>query len=180
MVGQCVEESFERHRMIPGRMTFTVQDQAFPWDADSEKDPNFGAFFLTPSKTTAPLPPYRPALLARQIDNFLCQINSLPTKVPPVLCAFDPRRRLRLPTKEFLLFWESLIDQPGEQQAVHALVQNVIPGVGTRIGTQVYRQYLGHALNGFEDLILGVSEMLKSIEDAEFPDEMCRRNTDNP
>lgn len=180
MIGQCTEESFERHRLIPGRMPLTVQDEAFPWDSDSAEDPNWGEILFTPPQLSMPLPPYRPELLARKIDKFLCQINGLPVKIPPIQCSFDARRRLRAPTKEFSHFWQGLIDQPSEQESVRVLVQNVAPGVGTRIGTQVYTQYLGPALHAFQELMNDVVVLLMSMENTEFPEQMCKRNTNNP
>lgn len=180
MVGQCVEESFERHRLIPGRMPLVTQDEAFPWDSDSDEDPNFGEFLLMPPALSMPLPPYRPALLARQMDNFLCQLNGLPTKVPPILCSFDPRRRLRLPTKGFLELFESLINQPSEQESLRHMGERVASAVGSRVGTQVYTEYLSSALHAFEELIQAASDLLTNLESTEFPEEMCRRNADNP
>ena len=176
MIGQCVEESFERHRMIPGRMPLTVEDEAFPWDSDTEEDPNWGAFLFTPPQLSLPLPPYRPALLARQMDNFLCQINGLPTRTPPVQCSFDPRRRLRLPTKEYLHFWESLLDQSNEQESMRSLIEGAAPAVGSRAGTQVLVQYLGPALHAFQELIQDAVDLLTAMENTEFPPDMCKRN----
>jgi len=176
MIGQCVEESFERHRLIPGRMALYAQDEAFPWDSRSAKDPNNGEFLVTAPQMSLPLPPYRPEFLARQMDNFLCQANGLPTKTPPILCSFDPVRRLSLPTQNFLPFVQSLLDQPSEQSYSRDFMENVAPGIGTRIGMQVYKQYLGPALGTLEELILSASDLLKNLEDVKFPNEMCKRN----
>jgi len=179
MLGQCLEESFERHRLIPGRMSLSVQDEAFPWDADAANDPNYGAFMMTAPQLSLPLPPYRPALLAREMDNFLCQLNGLPTQTPPILCSFDPLRRLQLPTKSFLPFAQSLVDQPNEHDSIRELIENVAPAIGTRIGMDVYKQYLGPALAVFEELILSASDLLKNMEEVNFPGRMCRRNAND-
>lgn len=179
MIGQCVEESFERHRLIPGRMPITVQDEAFPWDSDSAEDPNYGEFLMLAPQLSMPLPPYRPALLARQMDNFFCQLNGLPMRIPPVLCSFDPLRQLRSPTKGFGDFWEGLADQPYENESVRNLFEETASGIGTRVGIGLYRHYFDPALSALENIIQSASDLLRNMEDTEFPDEMCRRNANN-
>lgn len=180
MVGQCVEESFERHRLIPGRMPLTVQDEAFPWDADEREDPNYGEFLMLPPQISMPLPPYRPALLARQMDNFFCQLNGLPTRIPPVLCSFDPLRQLRSPTKGFADFWEGLVNQPHENESVRNIAEQTASGIGSRVGISVYRHYFNPAISSLENMIESVSDLLRNMEDTEFPEEMCKRNANNP
>ncbi|PIR53290.1 hypothetical protein COU76_01835 [Candidatus Peregrinibacteria bacterium CG10_big_fil_rev_8_21_14_0_10_49_10] len=176
MIGQCLEESLESHRLIPGRMPLNTQEEAFPWDSNAANDPNYGSFMFTSPKLSLPIPSYRPALLARQMDTMLCQVNGFPTRTPPFLCAFNPLRRLRLPTKTYLPFAQSLLNQPEEQDSAYRLLRQVAPAVGSRVGTELYRQYLGPALGVFEELMHSASDLLQNMEDVTFPDQMCKRN----
>ena len=32
-IGQCIEQSWEEERIVPGRMPLNVGDEAFPWDS---------------------------------------------------------------------------------------------------------------------------------------------------
>ncbi|MDA1208756.1 MAG: hypothetical protein O2904_01845 [bacterium] len=177
-IGQCVEQSLEGHKLIPGRWTTTVQGENFPYESEAGKDPNLGAFFLSSPDLSVPFPPYRPYTLVQELDNALCQVNGLPKLFPPIKCAFDVRRRLSRQTYNLLATWQSLNDQPLEQQLEHHALSILAPGVGSRIGTNVYLLYFSTAVRAFEEIMHSTDDLLKGLGDVNFPTEMCERIVD--
>ena len=175
LIGQCVEQSLEGHKLIPGRWATTVEGESFPNESQAGKDPNLGAFFLSSPDLSVPFPPYRPFTLVQELDNALCQVNGLPKLIPPVRCAFDARRRLDNRTYNLLATWQSLVDQPRTLEINHRALSILAPGVGARIGTSLYVQYFSSAVRAFEETIRSTDDLLKGLGDVEFPTKMCER-----
>ncbi len=174
--GQCLEQSLEEHRLIPGRMPLTSKDEAFPWDACPVSDPQFGKFFTPPALSSPHFPAYNPARLYEELDRALCQINGLPASSPPVLCAFDPRRRINLPVATYIGMGQSLLEQTDEAQIPAAGLRNAASGIGTRKANEFFFSYLTRASKSLAE-ILGVgSTILKDIGETKFPAVMCPRN----
>lgn len=176
-IGQCIEQSMESRRLIAGRSPFTVQDEAFPWDSCEGRDPLF-AILLTPppASGTSSFPDYRPALLIKNLDLALCQMNGLPPQTPPVLCSFDARRRLHLPTELTFLTASGLTDQSTElAQAVLGL-QRLSDGLGARIGTTLFQRYLRRSVRPFEEITTIAAELLENLTKITFARDMCPRN----
>jgi len=174
-IGQCVEESLENHRIIPGRIPFGVQDEAYPWDACTKKDPQLGRLLELPPLSRSMLPAYRGQHLMQHIDTLLCQGNGLPRLTPPALCNFDPRRRTALPVEAFYQMGTSLLSQQGEQQDRAQALQLSLENISARLGQQIYEYYLRKALREFSDIIRAANMITRQIGELDIPDSVCPR-----
>jgi hypothetical protein len=179
--GQCVEQSLEEHRLIPGRETFVDQGESFPWDSCSAPDPAHEQINLTllPPQHITQFPSYNPAELVHSMDIALCQLNGLPALTPPVLCSFDVRRRFRFPQPEFTRVAESLVNQTEESALPSYYLQRLAPSVGTRVGTSLYVSYLQPATKSFKDLTDLATSLLEHISQTSFPATMCPAKSDS-
>ena len=177
--GQCIEETHEFARDIPGKMPLTEIDQGFPWDACEKPDPQLGAFEVPPALSGPKFPLYRPALLLQQLDTELCQINGLPASTPPILCGFDPRERLGLPPFSLMQTANDLLLQPAEYDATGLGIQYAAAAIGSRVTTDMFIQYLKPSVRHFADLLNTMYDVFNSVGDLEFPNAMCPRYTDN-
>lgn len=175
-VGQCIEQSVEQARIIPGRMPFTVQDEAFPWDACAAKDPLSGALIALPALSPPLPPPYNPRLLVESLDRALCQINGLPVSIPPILCQFDYSRRLQIPAENPLATALSFGNQTTEQEDPTASLQRMTQGIGTRIGTGLLERYLLWSGRSLAEMLRTGNQLMKTMEETEFTKTTCPRN----
>ena len=173
--GQCLEETNEWARDIPGRMGLTVVDEDFPWDSCEGEDPNLGKFEVPPAITAPKFPLYRPALMLQELDHALCQINGLPARTPPVLCGFDPTKRLGLPPLTFLEAVDDLRLQPDQYDATGLGIQYAASAIGSRIATDMFTQYLSSGARQFADILNTMHHVLDGIGNLEFPSQMCSR-----
>lgn len=176
--GQCLEQSLEWQRLIPGRMALTSEDEAYPWDACPVSDPQYGKFFSPPVLTAPHFPAYNPQRLYDELDRALCQLNGLPASSPPILCAFDPRRRLNLPVSEFMGMAQSLLNQSEEIESPATGLLNASSGVGSRKANAFFFQYLEHSVKSFTEIMQITSTILKDIASTKFPAVMCPRVAD--
>lgn len=175
-IGQCLEESLEEHRLVPGRIPYTVQDEAFPWDACMNEDPQLGTFVSVPPLTRTFLPKYRGQEFLQELDTLLCQINGLPRLSPPILCAFQSSKRLSLPLQTYFNTALSLEEQDKKQVDHTANLQESVGNIATRIGTTLYKEYLEKGLREFSELIKSASVLGKQMGESTFPTVACPRN----
>lgn len=172
---QCIEETHEFARDIPGRVGLTELSQSFPWDACSNPDPEIGAFEVPAALTGPKFPPYRPEELLQQLDIALCQINGLPALSPPILCGFDPLSRLALPVTTQAENAISLLEGPREYNAAALSIQRAASAVGSRVATDMFTQYMRPAARSFADLLSTMYDVFEQVGDISFPDTMCPR-----
>ncbi|MFH0851623.1 MAG: hypothetical protein V1876_02640, partial [Candidatus Peregrinibacteria bacterium] len=174
-VGQCIEQSIEEARLIPGRMATEVQDESFPWDACAAEDQHFGGLVILPA-ISPPFPaPYNPRLLVESLDRALCQINGLPALTPPVLCLFDEQRRLNTPTESPLTTTLSTGDQTAENEDPAASLQRMTQGIATRIGTDLLTGYLRWAGGALSDTVHTANRLIGNMEQVKLPSTTCPR-----
>lgn len=175
-VGQCIEQSVEQARIIPGRMPFTVQDEAFPWDACALKDPRNGALVALSALSPPLPPPYNPRLLVESLDRALCQLNGLPTSIPSILCQFDYTRRIAIPAENPLATALSFGNQTTEQEDPTASLQRMTQGIGTRIGTGLLERYLLWSGRSLAEILRTGNQLIKTMEKTKFTLTACPRN----
>lgn len=174
-LGQCIEQSFEHHRMIPGRMPLTVEGQAFPWDSCSAPDPQIGVFQDLPPIKTSRFPPYRGYHMLQEIDQAMCQTNGYPRLTPPVFCAFDFEDQLERPLFTYYETHSSLLSQAERMDIRAREFETITVGVGARLGTRLYTDYLQNAGDNLGTLVQNAATLLQQIAQVEFPRNMCPR-----
>lgn len=172
-LGQCIERSAERHRLTGGRTPFGVVDEAFPFDSRISPPSLLGALRAAPGEFSGPLPIYRPALLARHIDQMLCQPAGKPPVTPPVLCEFPMRRRLQFPSRMYPAMLQSLQAQSAEELLPSWRTQTLSAAIGIRYGTQMYAEYLEGIVETFTALIRSTVELLTGVRSVSFTPLLC-------
>lgn len=175
---QCVEQTYEFQRPIPGRTTLTTTDQSFPWDSCELPDPQIAAVADPPAFTGPKLPPYRPAELLQALDMALCQLNGLPARTPPVICGFDGNRRISLPLQRGIESVTSLTMQPAEYAAAHFGLEEAAGSIGAMRVSDMFALYLTPAARQFGDILNVAKSTLATIGSTKFPSTMCPRQAD--
>ncbi|MBU0766280.1 hypothetical protein KKF55_00635 [Patescibacteria group bacterium] len=178
-IAQCVEESLETQRIIPGRTTFVSQGEAFPWESDIKPDPLIGSIMPIPPLPFTRIPSYNPELLVKGMDLALCQLSGLPILQPPHLCAFHAIRQIALRPVSNSLLGIGLVGQTSQGQEEAWTVQSMASSIGVRLGTGLYVQYLERAGKSFWELIRSANELIGGIANVEFPKDSCPRYNSN-
>jgi len=173
--GQCLEETREFARDIPGRMGLTTVDEDFPWDSCEFPDPNLGGFEAPPALTAPRFPLYRPALVLQELDKALCQINGLPARTPPIICGFDSIKRIGLPPLTLIQSVDDLALQPKQYDSTGLGIQYAASAIGSRIATDMFTQYIATGSRQFTDLLNTMYHVLDDIGNLKFPTMMCPR-----
>ncbi|MDO8468442.1 MAG: hypothetical protein Q7S29_01665 [Candidatus Peribacter sp.] len=180
-IGQCIEQSIEQSRVIPGRMALVVGDESFPWDSCAANDSQAGGLITLPAISPPLAPAYNPRLLVESLDRALCQLNGLPALTPPVRCQFDYQRRLSIPTSDYVSTALSFASQIEENETPTASLQRMTQGIATRIGTSMLTRYLSWASMALSDTLRTGNRLLNSMEKTEFPRTTCPRTaTEKP
>lgn len=180
-IGQCVEQSIEQSRVIPGRMALNVGDESFPWDSCAATDSLTGGLITLPAVSPPLTPAYNPRLLVESLDRALCQLNGLPAMTPPILCQFDYERRLSIPTSDYVSTALSFASQIEENDTPTASLQRMTQGMGTRIGTSLLTRYLSWASMALSDSLRAGNQLLNAMENTKFPLSTCPRTaTEKP
>ncbi|MBI1812830.1 hypothetical protein HYR82_03545 [Candidatus Peregrinibacteria bacterium] len=170
---QCLEQSMETHRIAGGRATFTVGDPAFPQEACEPNVPQ--STILWGTSDPPRLPPYRPSLLLKNVDEALCQSNGLPADSPPSACGFAASRRLLLP-EQLLQTGLSLLSQPQEQTSPVLGVQTMSDVLGQRIATSLYGRYLHGLSTSLTQITTQAVILLNRFTTVSFSKAMCPLN----
>ncbi len=174
-IGQCVEQSVEQSRVIPGRMPLVAGDEAFPWDTCAVSDPQAGGLITLPAISPPLLPAYNPRLLVESLDRALCQINGLPSSTPPILCQFDYLRRLDIPGSDYVSTVLSFTAQIEENETPTLALQRMTQSISTRIGTSLLSRYLSWAGMVLSDTLRTGNQLLRAMEKTQFPLTTCPR-----
>ncbi|KKU20106.1 MAG: hypothetical protein UX30_C0004G0054 [Candidatus Saccharibacteria bacterium GW2011_GWA2_46_10] len=174
-IAQCVEESIEGERILPGRLTFNSADESFPWDSDVKPDPQTSDILSSPASPYTKFPAYKPALLAKELDLALCQINGQPIKNPPFECDFKVLRQLALSPANPYAVGVGLKGQSAESEDETYGLQTMAPAIGTRIGASLYKNYFENSVRMFSDIVSNLNKLLTEISSVEYPIESCSR-----
>jgi hypothetical protein len=171
-IGQCAEQSREEYRIQGGRTPSVVGSQAFPWDSPLAYTP-MGTLILEPPAVRNIFPSYNPRLISHELDLALCQLVGLPSFTPPILCALDAQRRLSRPLNDPVSTVQSLLSQQGLQEEEESTVRTAAPGLGARIGAELYGRYMHDAVRSLAGMLRLANQLYADIESVEFPDQMC-------
>ena len=180
-IGQCIEQSWEEERIVPGRMPLNVGDEAFPWDScigtepAANTDPPASSLLMLPTLAFPPLPDYRPWDIANSTDIALCQLLGLPLRTPPTLCAAEVSRQLSRPLSDPLDMMINLAASVEDQLDPAVELERMAPSVGTRYATSLYRTQLGALRRAFAEIFDGAAVMLEEIGKTSFPEQACSR-----
>ncbi len=175
-VGQCIEESMEEHRLIPGRAPLTAGDEAFPWDVCAAPDPQYAGVVAAPPLSERALPRYENQSIVQQLDSLFCEANGYPRLTPPVLCGFDLRRRLALTTDQYSDIFSGIASQQGEQLQQVMDIELSSGNIAARLTNRLVKDYLGTAIRNTSDLVNIAATLLKQIGETTFTTTMCPRN----
>lgn len=175
---QCVEQAHEFQRDIPGRMPFITNDEKFPWDSCELEDPMIGELAIAPALIPPKIPPYRPEWLFKQLDDAVCQVNGLPSQSPPITCAFQELRRITVPLERYWQSTMSLELQPWEYEQTGIGILHAASGIGARVGSDVFTQYLHHGARQFAETMDLIYLVFDALGDTDFTATMCPRLSD--
>lgn len=172
-INRCWKQSFEDHRVIPGRTPLTAGDAAFPFDICMREDRQLGKIIPAMSGEQGWYPPpYRPAFLLRKLEEAVCP--GLPLGSP--LCAFDPARRMTLPLTEPIKFGEDLVGQAMEFLEPKLALQQLGEAIGIRIGTRLYGDFLEKKTARLAEFTAAAASLLSQFTKVEFPSVLCPMN----
>ncbi|MBT4585308.1 hypothetical protein HOC67_00265 [Candidatus Peregrinibacteria bacterium] len=173
-IGQCIEQSLEDHRLIPGRVTWATQDQAFPWDAESNgREWEQRNVFAPPDYSV--LPSYAPERLVQEVDSIFCQTMGLPLRSLPTLCSFDSRRSLSLPANGQGMFAAGFTKDYEESKEPMEILRSLVSSIGARVGSEIYTQYFRGTVGSLVSIMQNTNSLISSLEEIDFPKEMCPR-----
>ncbi len=172
-INQCLEQSIEDHRLIPGRQTFTAGEQAFTAEACIPPGIDESSLTNTPLAASAPVPPYRPGLLIQSLDAALCQQNGLPPDSPPSRCAFSALRTLTSPEEDILKTALSLWQNPQALGTAVTGTERLSEALGTRVASELYRNYLDATVPKLATLTTEAASLLRTFLEIDFSTAMC-------
>jgi len=172
-LGQCIEESIEEHRLIPGNMPFTTGDQRSPWDSCEEPDPQIAALTTVPPHTPSKIPTYNPRQVLQHMETAICQTNGFPRLSPPVLCATPSR--FNPPLEGYTDTLESLLTRQYETAVQGMSMETSLGNVATRFGTQIHNAYLDKAIRELADLVGAARKIVEQIGTVPMTKTMCPR-----
>lgn len=180
-IGQCIEQTIEEERMIPGRMSQNVFDEAFPWDSCYGDDPlantkpPVSSQLVLPSMAFPIIPEYRPWDIAQLTDRALCQILGLPPRTPPTLCQAEVSRTLARPLSDALDMLLALANAVTNQMNPAEDIQRMTPSIGARYATTLYRMQVGPMSKAYGEILSAAATMLEDIGSTAFPEQLCSR-----
>lgn len=174
-IGQCVEQSWEQNRLVPGRATTTVQAQAFPWEACMNPDPQLGTVSTNTTINATRLPAYNPAQLVQNLDRDLCKQNGYPMLTPPILCMYDQNQQLNLTQIEALAAVTQLEQNTIADAFERELTINSFSNIGNRLGSTLYNNYLDTAVLSMNEALKNIEELMQQMGEIELPTVMCPR-----
>jgi hypothetical protein len=180
-MGQCVEQSIEEERIVPGRMSQNVLDEAFPWDSCYGDDPlassttPVASQLVLPSLAFPVIPEYRPWDIAQLTDRALCQILGLPPRMPPTLCQAEVSRTLSRPLSDALDMMIALSRSIDDQLDPAEDIQRMTPSIGARYATSLYRSQVGPMSRAYGEILSAAAVLLEEIGSTSFPEQVCSR-----
>ncbi|HVW66995.1 MAG TPA: hypothetical protein VHA78_04690 [Candidatus Peribacteraceae bacterium] len=171
-IGQCLEQTLELHRVTGAQSPATVGDESFPWN-DPLTGVALGNQLVNPPLNASPLPVYRPELVMNQLDTALCQLDGLPPKTPPILCAIQSQQVFQYPLTDATSMLMQLAQNVQDEQDANANLLTLAPAFGARIGTDLYTTYLQTASRSLSDVISQAVKLFKDMTSVSFPTQMC-------
>ena len=180
-MGQCIEQSIEEERIVPGRMSQNVLDEAFPWDSCYGDDPlassttPVASQLVLPSLAFPVIPEYRPWDIAQLTDRALCQILGLPPRMPPTLCQAEVSRTLSRPLSDALDMMIALSRSIEDQLDPAEDIQRMTPSIGARYATTLYRSQVGPMSRAYGEILSAAAVLLEEISSTSFPEQVCSR-----
>lgn len=180
-IGQCIEQSWEEERIVPGRMTFNVADESFPWDScvgrepAANTDPPAASRFVLPTLAFPTIPEYRPWDAAQITDRALCQMLGLPARTPPTLCQGEVSTQIGRPLSDPLDMMIVIARAMENQLDPARDLERMAPSVGTRYATSLYQSQTGPLRRAYSDIFDAASLLLEEISSTKFPEYMCSR-----
>lgn len=180
-IGQCIEQSWEEERLVPGRMSLNVGDEAFPWDScigaepAANPDPPTTSRLVLPTLSFPPLPEYNPWAVAQVTDRALCQLLGLPPRTPPTLCAVEVSRQLSRPLSDSLDMLVNLAMTLEDQTEPALELERATQGTGARYATGLYRSQIGPLQRSVAEIFATAATLFEEIGATTFPEQMCSR-----
>lgn len=173
VVNQCLEVSFQEHRVTPGRAPLVSGETAFPADV-CEPSSASGSTITTQHHVRTTLPTYEPARLVQELDEAFCQSNGLPPKSLPILCDFTASRVLTaLPDDDPLRAGLRILDQSSQALMPVAGREKLLLGLGARLSSALFASYLEGAAGTLADITDEGAALLKQFTQVRFPTAMC-------
>jgi hypothetical protein len=180
-IGQCIEQSVEEERIVPGRMTQNIGDESFPWDsciADeplANAKPTVASQLVLPSLAFPTIPEYRPWDIVQLTDRALCQMLGLPPRMPPTLCQSEVSRILGRPLSDPLDMLIALAKSVEDQLDPAQDIQRMTPSIGSRYATTFYRMQVAPMSRAYGEILGAAATLLEDIGSTAFPQVMCSR-----
>lgn len=174
-IGSCLEQSYEENRVIPGRVTWKVQDPSFAYDHNRGEVGAVNSNAILPPVQTR-IPPYKPLFYVKELDKAFCQTFGLPALTPPILCAFDQRRRVSQPGDSPAAYALNIAEQGASIYTEQSAIQALGAGIGARLGAALYARYFEQASLSLKEVMTNTNNLLLDIEAASLTEEMCPQN----
>jgi len=174
-IAQCTEQTLETERLLPGRITYVSEGESYPWDSTTPEDPLIGSLLPVPPVPLTRFPTYEPERVVKDLELALCQANGYPIQNPPHECSYDLLRGVSFQLPNAALTGSSWMRQFEEQERAALGLQGLAQGMGARLGTNLFAQYLDRSGRTFWELITDLNQIVGGIADIEFPDTMCAR-----
>lgn len=171
-IGQCVEQSLELDRLTGAQSPATVGDESFPWNDPLTGKP-LGNQLINPPLASSPLPLYRPELIMNELDQALCQLDGLPAKSPPILCAIQSGRQFQFPITDPATMAATIAKNLQDEQVASNNLLQLAPTIGARLGTNLYENYLRSASRSLSDVIGMAVKLFTEMTTVNFPVQMC-------
>lgn len=172
-MNQCLEQSVEEHRLIPGRMTLSANETNYPFEGCVPPGPDDSTLTTVALTTSRPLPAYRPEYLVQSLDTALCQLNGLPPSTPPFACGFSAERPLRQLDDDILKSATNLWLQPQALRAAVDGTQSLSDALGARVASELYKEYLDSSLQKLAGVTAEASALLRQFTAVNFSPAMC-------
>ncbi|MCK5016370.1 MAG: hypothetical protein KAS32_04785, partial [Candidatus Peribacteraceae bacterium] len=173
-IGQCTEQSLEEHKIIPGRITWTVEDEAFPWESFRGKSEIEKRHSIS-IPTNSYIPPYQPLAKLRKMENSLCESKGMPRTSIPAFCNFDTTRRTSLPSKTHGVYSQDASIQENKSSGDFNRLISLLPAVGARNASDLLMEYFKPATISLKGILQNINSSFEKMESTEFPLEMCPR-----
>lgn len=174
-ISQCIEQSTERDRILPGRVPFVTQDQKFAWDACISEPKPIGDLAAVPGLQIANIPPYRGEQIIKEFERALCNIGGGATSPIPAECEMPDSVTFGLPLSTYASTAERALSQKQLVVSEMDAVSRSMSNVASRIGTELYLEYMNTGIRYFNDLINSLNGILQGMGDISFPTMMCSR-----
>lgn len=174
-IGQCIEQSWEQNRLVPGRVPSTTQEQAFPWESCMNPDPQLGTIGSVAAGNTTRLPVYEPFRLVEQVDKELCRLNGYPLQTPPVLCMYNSNESVNLTFTTAFTLSQVTQERMNNDALLRSITGHSLSNVSNRNTSAMLATYLKTAILSMNEVLSNVQRLLLQIGTVQLPTVMCPR-----